>query len=95
MTLHVAFHATNSFLFSRHHIPTNGVAPLSAYKPAHWLLIVNLALIGVIRKIKNFCTAFHLFGRTEQTNTHTQKWCHLLFGVREFPLENRTFGPQM
>ena len=71
MTLHVAFHTTNSFLFSRHHIPTDGIAPLSAYKPAHWLLIVNLALIGVIRKIKNFCTAFHLFGRTEQTNTHT------------------------
>ena len=28
-----AFHSTNLFLFSCHHIPTNGVAPLSAYKP--------------------------------------------------------------
>ena len=30
-----ASHLTNLFLFSRHHIPTNGVAPLSAYKPTH------------------------------------------------------------
>ena len=30
-----AFHSTNLFLFSRHHIPTNGVAPISAYKPTH------------------------------------------------------------
>ena len=29
------FHSTNLFLFSRHHIPTNGVAPLAAYKPTH------------------------------------------------------------
>ena len=28
------FHSTNLFLFSCHHIPTNGVAPLSAYKNA-------------------------------------------------------------
>ena len=28
-----AFHSTNLFLFSRHHILTNSVAPLSAYKP--------------------------------------------------------------
>ena len=27
-----AFHSTNLFLFSRRHIPTNSVAPLSAYK---------------------------------------------------------------
>ena len=27
--------AHSLFLFSRHHIPTNGVAPLSAYKPTH------------------------------------------------------------
>ena len=25
----------HGILFSRHHIPTNGVAPLSAYKPTH------------------------------------------------------------
>ena len=30
-----AFHFTNLFLFSRHHIPTNSVAPFSAYKPTH------------------------------------------------------------
>ena len=30
-----AFHSTNLFLFSRHHIPTNSVAPFSAYKHAH------------------------------------------------------------
>ena len=30
-----AFHLTNLFLFSRHHTPTNSVAPLSAYKPTH------------------------------------------------------------
>ena len=30
-----AFHSTNLFLFSCHHIPTNSVAPLSAYKPTH------------------------------------------------------------
>ena len=30
-----AFHSTNLFLFSRPHIPTDGVAPLSAYKPTH------------------------------------------------------------
>ena len=30
-----AFHSTNLFLFSRHPIPTNSVAPLSAYKPKH------------------------------------------------------------
>ena len=30
-----AFHLTDAFLFSRHHIPTNSVAPLSAYKPTH------------------------------------------------------------
>ena len=29
------FHLTNVFLFSRHHIPTNSVAPLSAYKLTH------------------------------------------------------------
>ena len=28
-----AFHSTSLFLFSRHHIPTNSVAPFSAYKP--------------------------------------------------------------
>ena len=30
-------HGINEFmhLFSRHHIPTNGVTPLSAYKPKH------------------------------------------------------------
>ena len=28
-------HSTNLFLFSHHHIPTNSVAPLSAYKPTH------------------------------------------------------------
>ena len=28
-----AFHSTNVFLFSRHHIPTNSVAPLYAYRP--------------------------------------------------------------
>ena len=27
------FHSTTLFLFSRHHIPIKGVAPLSAYKP--------------------------------------------------------------
>ena len=30
-----AFHSTNLFLCSRHHIPTNSLAPLSAYKPTH------------------------------------------------------------
>ena len=30
-----AFHSTNLFLFSRHHIPTNSVAPLSTYKATH------------------------------------------------------------
>ena len=30
-----AFHSTSLFLFSRHHIPTNSVAPFSAYKPSH------------------------------------------------------------
>ena len=29
------FHSTNLFLFSRHNIPTNSVAPFSAYKPRH------------------------------------------------------------
>ena len=29
------FHSTNLFLFSRHHTPTNSVAPLYAYKPTH------------------------------------------------------------
>ena len=27
------FHSTNLFLFSRHHTPTNSIAPFSAYKP--------------------------------------------------------------
>ena len=31
-----AFHFTNLFLFSRHHIHTNSVAPFSAYKPTHY-----------------------------------------------------------
>ena len=30
-----AFHSTKLFLFSRHHISTNSVAPLSAYKPTY------------------------------------------------------------
>ena len=30
-----AFHSTNLFLFSRHHIPNNSVAPLSAFKLTH------------------------------------------------------------
>ena len=30
-----AFHSTNLFLFSRHHIPTDNVAPFSAYKPTN------------------------------------------------------------
>ena len=30
-----AFFSTNLFLFSRHHIPTNSVASISAYKPTH------------------------------------------------------------
>ena len=30
-----AFHSTNLFLFSRHHIPTNSVASFSAYKLTH------------------------------------------------------------
>ena len=30
-----AFHSTHLFLFPRHHIPTNSVAPFSAYKPTH------------------------------------------------------------
>ena len=30
-----AFHSTNLFLFSRHHIPTDSVASFSAYKPTH------------------------------------------------------------
>ena len=30
-----AFHSTNLFLFSCHHIPINSIAPLSAYKPTH------------------------------------------------------------
>ena len=30
-----AFHSTNLFLFSRHNIPFNSVAPFSAYKPTH------------------------------------------------------------
>ena len=30
-----ASHSTNLFSFSRHHIPTNIVAPLSIYKPTH------------------------------------------------------------
>ena len=29
------FHSTNLFLFPRHHISTNRVAPFSAYKHAH------------------------------------------------------------
>ena len=29
------FHSTNLFLLSRHHIPTNSVAPFFAYKPTH------------------------------------------------------------
>ena len=28
-----AFHSTNLFLFSRHHTPTDSVAPFSTYKP--------------------------------------------------------------
>ena len=30
-----AFHVSNLLLFSRHHIPTNSIAPFSAYKCAH------------------------------------------------------------
>ena len=30
-----AFHSTNLFLFSRHHIPINSSASFSAYKPTH------------------------------------------------------------
>ena len=30
-----SFHSTNLFMFSRHHIPTNGIAPFSAYQPTH------------------------------------------------------------
>ena len=30
-----AFHLTNLFLFSCHHIPTNSVAPFSAFEPTH------------------------------------------------------------
>ena len=30
-----AFHSTNLFLFSRHHIPTDNVALFSAYKPTN------------------------------------------------------------
>ena len=40
-----AFHSTNLFLFSRHHIPTNGVAPLAAYKPfppMAWLHLLHI-----------------------------------------------------
>ena len=34
-SLITSLHSTNLFLFSRHPIPTNSVAPLSAYKPKH------------------------------------------------------------
>ena len=37
-----AFHLTNVFLFSRHHIPTNSVAPLSAYKPTQTQFLQSL-----------------------------------------------------
>ena len=37
-----AFHLTNLFLFSRHHVPTNNVAPFSAYKPTHNLQFLQL-----------------------------------------------------
>ena len=30
-----AFHSANLFLFSHHHIPTNSIAPFSAYKITH------------------------------------------------------------
>ena len=33
--LWIPIHSTNLFLFSCHHIPTNNVAPFSAYKPTH------------------------------------------------------------
>ena len=31
----IAFHSTNLFLFSSHHIPTNSKAPFSAYNHSH------------------------------------------------------------
>ena len=37
-----AFHSTNLFLFSRQHIPTNSVAPLSAYKPTYKHIPTNI-----------------------------------------------------
>ena len=43
-----AFHSTNLFLFSRHHIPTDNVVPFSAYKPTH-----NPQLLQSLRRRAN------------------------------------------
>ena len=56
------FHSTNLFLFSCHHIPTNGVAPLSAYKNA-FMVFKNSVFFFRCKKleIKFSYLAFILF----------------------------------
>ena len=49
-----AFHSTKLFLFSRHHIPTNSVAPFSAYQPTHNPQLLHSTLLSLFVCFINF-----------------------------------------
>ena len=58
-----AFHSANLFLFSHHHIPTNSIAPFSAYKYTHnpqflqllwWRAIARKTSAFKLYKVANF-----------------------------------------
>ena len=54
------FHSTKLFLFSRHHIPTNSVAPFSAYQPTHNPQLLQSTLLSLLVSFINFSRCFFL-----------------------------------
>ena len=53
-----AFHSTNLFWFSRHHIPINSVAPLPAYKQIHNPQFLQLLWRGANARNVSFFTLY-------------------------------------
>ena len=69
-----AFHSANLFLFSRHHIPTNSIAPFSAYKYTHnpqFLQFLWWRAIALKMSAFQLCTVanLHLFFINSVNNT--------------------------
>ena len=66
-----AFHSANIFLFSCHHIPTNNIAPFSAYKYTH-----NPQFLQLLpwRAIALKTSAFKPFTLANLHYQHSQKY---------------------